>query len=161
MMPFDVPLFAAFILSPDARPFTNWRFDVHVGAGIDPGPVFDPNLRRMAITLTQLRIDAVGYIGLTPWIFEVKPDARLSAFGQVQAYCYFFAKQNGVSCQPAIITDTITPDVADLYNHFNIKVFLVQPVGTAGIIQACKLVGEAGCDDLLIPPVSERYPDLE
>lgn len=127
MFPNDVPLFAAFVLSPEGEGFTRWEFDVRVGVGIDPGPAFDPNLRAGALALTMLRIDAVGWIGATPTIFEVKPDARLSAFGQVLAYCYYFQEERGVTCRRGVITDSVTPNVVKLYRAFDIEIHLVQP----------------------------------
>jgi len=48
-------------------------YDVRVGEGRPVDPAWPPEIQRMARTLSQKRIDAVGYIGTVPTIFEVTP----------------------------------------------------------------------------------------
>ena len=140
MFPNDVPLFSAFVLSPEAEKFDRWDFDVKVGIPIDPGPAFDPQILGMAIAISLLRIDAVGFQVTQPTIFEVKPDARLSALGQVIAYCFYYQEQFGVACRRGVITDSMTPQVAKVYAAYDIQIYLVQPASTAEILLARKKV---------------------
>lgn len=151
MMPHDIPLFAAFVLSDEGKKFNRWEFDVHVGQGQDPGPVFEPNLRFMSLILTKLRIDAVGWEGNHPTIFEVKPDARLSALGQVIGYCHFFTKEFGVACKTAIITDTTTPDIRELYENHGITLHLVEPATNAQIARAARIAAPGRAAGLVFP----------
>ena len=140
MCPGDVPLFSSFVLSPAGQAFDRWEFDTHLGTGTDPGDAFDPVMRKVAILLTQLRVDAIGWKGLDPTIFEVKPDARLSAFGQTLAYCWFWRQQFGQSCKRGIITSSITPQIQTLYDAYDIETHVVVPATPAQIVQAVNFV---------------------
>src|SRR5262245_7834065 len=160
MMPRDLPLWAGFLLSPLSKPFAKYEYDVHVGVGCDPGPAYEPSLRKMAITLTQLRMDAIGWDQQTPTIFEVKPDARLSAFGQVLAYCYYYHKQFGVRCRRGVVTDTMTPDVAELSRAHDVDSYLGAPASPDGLLEAARR-SCPGCALTLrdILPLYETPPD--
>jgi len=140
MCPGDVPLFASFVLTPEGQRYERWEFDTHLGPGLDPGDVFDPVMRKVAILLTQLRVDAIGWVGGDPTIFEVKPDARLSAFGQVLAYCWFWRQQFGQSCRRGIITSSMTDQLRTLYDAYDIEIHVVSPADTFGIQQATNWV---------------------
>lgn len=152
MMENDVPLFAAFILSDYASLYQRWQFDLHVGQGHLVGPSFDPVDIALALEVTRLRIDAVGWIGSAPSIFEVKPQAGLGALGQVLGYEYFFYKEFQIMPRLGIITDDTTPDLRELYAAKGVNLYIVEPTDLSGIIQACKIVG-ANCDQFInVPP---------
>lgn len=136
MFPRDVPLFASFVVSGEANKFDAWTFDDRVGIPRDPGPGFDPTMREMAIWLSYLRIDAVGYQSGSPTIFEVKPSARISALGQLIAYKHFWDLQRGTIADLAIITDNTDPTMTALWREFGVHLYLVQPAGPEKIIQA-------------------------
>ena len=140
MSPYDIPLFASFLLSEEAKEFNRWEFDVRVGRGVDPGPAYNPVARNQALALSKLRIDAVGHglHGVT--LFEVKPDARLSALGQIVSYCHFYTKEIGVSCRKAIVTDNCRPDICELYDVFGVKLHMVRPATPTELIQALNIV---------------------
>jgi len=85
------------ILEPDRTLFQTWLesnpykyinldFDVRVGAGRDPGPDFPPDIRRMAIHLSQRRIDCVAHTLTQIHIIEVTYSAGLTSLGQLIAY---------------------------------------------------------------------------
>lgn len=152
MMEGDVPLFAAFVLSDYGNIYQRWVFDLHVGAGHITGPAFDPADIALALEVSRLRIDAVGYIGSSPTIFEVKPSAGLSALGQVIGYRYFYQKEFQMVPQLGIITDDTTPDLRELYAAMGVGLYLVEPVDLSGILQACKKVNVI-CDQFInVPP---------
>lgn len=127
MFPRDVPLFAAYVLSDQSKHIDSWSFDDRVGIPRDPGPTFDPALRQAGIWLSYLRIDATGYAKGIPWLFEVKPEARLSAFGQILAYKHYWLQQREGVPEMAIITDSTNPTMNALYRDHNIHLFLVHP----------------------------------
>ena len=131
----DVPLFASFVLSPEGQRFERWDFDLRVGNGRTPAPGASPEVIALTKALSQLRIDAVGYVQTQPTIFEVKPNAHLSAFGQVIAYAYFYLDAFGVVARRAIITDHIAPDVAQACRDADIDVHLVAPA-TPSVVSA-------------------------
>jgi hypothetical protein len=140
MLPHDVGLFAAFVLSEEGQQYEQWQFDFHLGPGTDPGPIYDPVMRQVATLLTQLRVDAIGWISGEPTIFEVKPDARLSAFGQLLAYCWFWHGQYGRPCHRGVITDSMTDQVRLLYEAHDISIHLVQETDSLGIQRAVNYV---------------------
>lgn len=136
----DIELFASFALSDEAKRFRKWEFDVKVAIGRCPPAVVDPAMRKMAFDLTRLRIDAVGWEGNWPTLFEVKPDAHLSAFGQILAYCLFWQRERGTTCRRAIITDECNDDMRFLYNAHGIDLFCVRPATISQIADAVDLL---------------------
>lgn len=140
MMPHDIPLFASFVLSEEGKRYGQWQFDVHVGPGQDLGEGTDPAIRDMGIMLTQLRIDAIGFSGTIPTIFEVKPDARLTALGQVLSYVWYYEREFNERAYKAVITDSMTDQVRALYEAFGIDIFLVKPALPSEILQAIHIV---------------------
>lgn len=104
-------------------------YDVHVGEGIPIDPAWPPNIRAASRSLTQKRIDAIAWRNQVLWIFEVKPDAGLSAVGQLLSYRVLYRKTFGYQdkIQLGIITDQINPDEKYLFDKFNIRIFLVKP----------------------------------
>lgn len=151
MMAGDVPLFASYVLTPDAKRFSRWEFDVHVGDGHLTGSEFDPAMFKLSLEVSRLRIDAVGWDHGVPTVFEVKPQASLSAYGQVKAYQRFFLRDKFVLPFMAIITDWITPDMTWLCASEGIQVYLVQDATLEELIQACTIV-KADCSQLIRIP---------
>lgn len=66
--------------------FDKASYDVRVGKGQDPGPSYPPNIRQMAIKLTQLRIDVLAQKDLNYSLIEIKFDPGTSAIGQLISY---------------------------------------------------------------------------
>jgi hypothetical protein len=87
----DRTLFQLFIES-NLYPYTNLDFDVRVGTGRDPGPTFPDHIRRMAIHLSQRRIDCVAHTLTFIHIIEVTYSAGLTSLGQLMAYPSLYAK---------------------------------------------------------------------
>ena len=136
MAPYDIPLFASFLLSDEGSLYQRWDFDVSVGPGVDPGPFVDAKLRDNAIYLTQVKIDAVGWAGQIPTIFEVKPEMSITGFGQLIAYRWYFAQHTGIHAMLGAITDAMSPQYRILYDAFDIPVYTVSPANQTQIIQA-------------------------
>ncbi len=128
MSPGDVPLFASFVLTPEGQSYEAWAFDVHVGEGVTaPGLSDNPTIFDIGKYLTQLRIDAVGWKDGQPHIFEVKPEARLSAIGQLVTYCSYYESQFGYDCTRHVVTDYANAQSCDAFARFNIVPHFVQP----------------------------------
>src|SRR6267143_1258264 len=68
------------------------RFDYNVYIGIeqDIGPPAPDPIRKMGVLLRQKRLDAVGYVGAHPTIFEVKKRAGPQNIGQILVYLHWF-----------------------------------------------------------------------
>ena len=128
MMPGDVPLWQRF-LAQHGEYFDRFEYDVHVGQGVDISPAWPEEIVRVALALTRKRIDAVGYRGSEVWLFEVKPDAGLSALGQILAYKALWERGRGkaASMYLAIVTDRVNPDEAYLFDTHGIRVYIVTP----------------------------------
>lgn len=137
MSPGDAPLFASFVLSPQGQLYTAWGFDVHLGPGAgDPALVLNPTVFDIARYLTQLRVDAVGWIGDSPTIFEVKPKARLNAIGQLVTYCWEWREKYGLDCTRAVVTDYANEQSLRNMTAMNITCYQVLPATPAMIAQA-------------------------
>lgn len=61
-------------------------YNVRIGSGTDPGQNFDTSTRQQWIEKTRLRLDAVGFKGSTPFIFEVDRHAASPQVGQLLSY---------------------------------------------------------------------------
>lgn len=142
MAPYDIPLFSSFLLSDAARGYQRWEFDVSVGPGVDPGPYVDPRVRDNAIYLTQAKIDAVGWAGQIPTIFEVKPEMSLTGFGQLLGYRWYLERHTGVQAYLAAITDFMSRQYRVLFDAHDIEVFIVQPASAARQFAAVERVRE-------------------
>lgn len=137
MSPGDVPLFASFVLSDEGKSYEAWGFDVHLGAGVPtPGLSANPTVFDIGRYLTQLRLDAIGWRDGQPTIFEVKPEARLSAVGQVIVYCNYYRDQFGYDCTRAVITDYANAQTLDTFARFNIIPYQVLPATLSQINEA-------------------------
>lgn len=141
MTPGDVPLFAAFVLSEQGRLYKAWAFDLHLGQGVPtPGFPQQPGFFDLGRYLTQLRVDAIGWIGDEPTIFEVKPHARLTALGQMVAYCQYWTAEHGTDCHKAVITSDANDMTLDFFARNGITVYIVEPALDFQVRQAQQIV---------------------
>jgi len=126
MLPAEVPLWERF-LEVWGKDWQKFDYDVHVGKGADPGPEVPEPYRSLAISLTQKRIDAVGYQDGVVWIFEVKPDAGLSALGQLKAYRVLYRETFGYRgpLRLAVVTDRLNDDERLVYRRYGIRIYEV------------------------------------
>lgn len=122
----DIPIWDRFLdlYSPD---FTGFNYDVRVGRGIEPPQGTSPNIRRMAIDLTQKRIDSVGFQPGKIWIIEVKERPGVGAVGQIISYTILFRKQFSPQDEliPAIVADIVEPDIRTILNDQGVTWFEV------------------------------------
>ena len=112
--------------------YDRFEYDVHVGEGSTLPGVTTPEFLAAGKLLTQKRIDAVGYRPGEIWIYEVKPDAGLSALGQLLAYRDLYTRQflPGESIHLALVTDHLSPDDEFLLNKNNIAINRFPEVAT-------------------------------
>lgn len=85
LLPDDIDVWEQF-LSEHGSAFSPIDYDVRVGEGRPMNDLPTENLQRMAIDLSQRRIDAVGHSGNTRTIIEITHTAGLKAIGQMMAY---------------------------------------------------------------------------
>jgi len=70
------------------------EFQAHVGGGIDPGPEYDPAMRRMYRHNSQKRVDVLarGPFGVT--IVEIKHRVDLAQLGQLIGYRWLWVHEH-------------------------------------------------------------------
>lgn len=92
LLPKEVLIWNKF-LDVHENEYASFDYDVHVGLGAELPETISPMIRKIASGLTRKRIDVVGYKYNSITIFEIKPDAGLSAMGQCLAYYYLYRKE--------------------------------------------------------------------
>lgn len=111
LLPVEVSVWRNFI-SAHGHTFDRFDYDVHVGAGRRPGApagdVYADNFR----DLTQKRIDAIGWTGTYPTIFEVRERADLQVIGKLIGYGRLWERENPMLSAPelALVCRIIGPD---------------------------------------------------
>lgn len=151
MMEGDAPLFASWVLQQPPDIWEKWVFDLHLGRGHLDGLTSDPSALALSLETSRLRVDAVGYRASFPTVFEVKPHARLSAYGQVKAYGTFYESEYGVRPNLAIITDRTNINIQWLCAREGIELHIVKPANFEQMVRAAYLV-KACCDQLVRIP---------
>lgn len=109
--------------------YPNIDFDVRIGQGRDPGPDYDQNIRDMAITLSQKRIDAVGHFPDSIEIIEITHRASLKSIGQLTVYPILY-QLTYFPTKPLIrvlVTFSISEDLAAAAVNLPIDVRIVKP----------------------------------
>lgn len=126
LLPADVDLWERF-MAQHADFFESVEYDVHVGGAIDVKPWWSDKDIRSFSHLAAKRIDVVGHKGNQIWIVEVKPEAGLSALGQLISYQLLYKKRFGptVPLVLCLVTDFLTPDERWLTSQLKVSVFVV------------------------------------
>ena len=127
MMPNDLPAFASFVLTPEGKQFDLWEFDVAVGKPADPGPIFDPVKRRIALYLNSLKIDALAWQGNLPTLIECKPTADIGCLGQVIGYQKWYSIMFGVTPQTLVTCEEMSEQIRILMDLNGTTVRILPP----------------------------------
>jgi hypothetical protein len=85
LLPDDVAIWEHF-LTAHPKAFDTYDYDVRVGEGRPLPNLPTPQLRKMAVDLSQRRIDAIGHSANTRTVIEITVSAGLKALGQLEAY---------------------------------------------------------------------------
>lgn len=121
MSPADVAIWERYLAlePPTLGPVA---YDVRVGLGQDPGPDYEPEIRQMAIKLTQFRIDVLNNSPTEYQIIEVKKDPGSGAIGQLLSYRNLFTNDfpEMVPVSLFLLCNRITPDVVTVCNSYRI-----------------------------------------
>jgi hypothetical protein len=110
-------------LSVHAHEYEYFLYDVRVGEGVDPGPLYTPEERRMWKMLTQRRIDAVGVRKGKYTIFEVKLEAGASALGEAILYRELWKKTfpNRPLEDVIVVHAQTRPDIEEVLKRYDIR----------------------------------------
>lgn len=123
MKPADVEIWQRFIKA-NADFFDTVDYDVLVGEGAP----FDTTLNNLegqdVGALYLKKIDVVGYKGGDTWLVEVKPNAQLTALGQVAAYDELYKQEFKPTGKiiNAVLTDQINPDILNVAGKWDIVI---------------------------------------
>lgn len=117
----DSEVWQRFIYKYPER-FDTVDYDVHVGKGVDTGPILEENSKRYWAELTKKRIDVIGYKNQLITIVEVKKRATLFTLGQVLGYRFLYLRDNPEipSVRTFIICEKIDQDDIQVLNHYGI-----------------------------------------
>jgi hypothetical protein len=107
--------------------YDRFDYNVRIGTGADPGPAFPQNIRDMAIAIRSLRLDAVGWQGATPAIFEVKRRAGPENVGQLLTYRAVWEAQHLSTTAPrlVLVCSDVVSHILPIVQQSNIQLVLV------------------------------------
>jgi len=126
MLPIEVEIWDRFARE-HAEEWDRFDYDVHVGS-IPELPADTPeHTLRLAEAVMRKRIDAVGWRGNQPYLFEVKPRAGMSALGQLLTYRTLFRRDVQRDPEPflRVVTDSLAPDMKEIFNENDVAVYVV------------------------------------
>lgn len=126
LLPDDAKLFQDYLdLYPDR--YTRIDYDIRVGYGRDPGDRYPPNIRSMAIHLSQRRIDAVGFRPGRIDIIEVTLCAGIKALGQLQAYPQLYQQSYFPihPLHPVLVARAFSTDAETLFSAQGIETYII------------------------------------
>lgn len=105
-----------------------FEYDVHVRDKIMPSPSYmTANEATIWAQQTAKRIDVVIKTTDTIYTAEIKDRNRPSALGQALTYAYLYTKQYapGLPVKPAIICTLDDPDMHQVCDFYNVRVWVV------------------------------------
>jgi len=126
LLPEETRVWRKFLGIHEER-FDRFDYDVHISEGTrpdaPPGDRYADNYKR----LSQKRIDAVGWIGTKPMIFEVRPFASFRLFGQIKGYEWYWMKRHPEKEPPslALVCEFMPNEDRQIFHAHDIHVFIV------------------------------------
>ena len=124
MKPADVAIWEEFI-EQNPKAYETAIYDQAVGEGAEIPEGTQDNMARDFKILTQWKIDVVGFFQDQIHIIELKPNAGISALGQVLGYANLFKKtfKPVGTVTPVVITDRLRPDMLALAKEMGVKIY--------------------------------------
>lgn len=122
----DIEIWERFIPTISDE-FSYFEYDVRVGEGRDPGDSVPKNIRKMAVDLSQRRIDAIGHKDDSLTIFEISTSCGFKAIGQILGYpvLYKILYAPTVRVETAIVAGRIQDDIKPVLDSLQIKYYIV------------------------------------
>ena len=147
----DMEVFATYYFTPEGQSFQHWEFDIIVGDPEDPGMYYPPNIRRQALYLNSLKIDALAWFYNSPLIIECKPNATAGAIGQVLTYKTWYKINFDRECSTMIVCSRMAKQLVTMCNINEIAVRVVPQADSLTIQQ---------CIQSVAPKVTDRSKQL-
>jgi hypothetical protein len=104
-----------------------FEYDVRLGGGRPADPSWPPEIAAMAQRLSLKRVDAVGFRGTWPTIFEVSPRGARTVVGALELYAWLYHQafpQYGVPERAAVV-GAVDPDVLAYLQAHGDRVYVV------------------------------------
>lgn len=122
----DAPIWERFLRAQGAN-FTGVTYDVALGGVVPEGADEEDETVLGWRYSTAVKLDAVLFTPDEVWIVEVKPNASLSAIGQVLGYMLLAEREpfTDLPLIPTIITDNLGADVRYVAEQLNIQIIVV------------------------------------
>ncbi|MBA7552356.1 hypothetical protein ES705_44917 [subsurface metagenome] len=120
----DIPIWDSWIRT-HGHYFRGFDYDVHVGQGLEPDKDHSFELQQMWVSLTQKRIDVVGYRPGEVWLIEVKDRPTTAAIGQALSYKILYERDYGLLSLvvPCLVAGSIEPDIETVLRSFDIRFY--------------------------------------
>jgi hypothetical protein len=90
-------------LQQNGAAYDRFDYNVMLGPGITPPATLVEPYRTASINASKFRIDAVGWQGGTPTIFEVERYARARSLGQLLTYLALWEQEYQSSVSPGLV----------------------------------------------------------
>lgn len=129
LLPAEGLIWANFLRKYGAQ-WDRFDYDIRVGQGHPIDPAWPDYVKAMVTRLSLKRIDAVGYLGNHPTIFEVTPRLGRTTAGALLAYRFLFKETFPSLDQPdlAAVGPRVDPDLARYLASEGVKIYLVPSI---------------------------------
>jgi len=129
LKPAEGLLWNAF-LNEHAGEYSSFDYDVKVGQGHPTTPEMPAFVRVMIAKLSPKRIDAVGWQGTQPTIFEVTPRGGRTLIGACVLYKYLYAETYPTiaPARCAAVVASVDPDAHRLLASLGVDVYVYRYV---------------------------------
>lgn len=109
------------------QPGDVFDYNLRIGAGQDPGTGFDQATRQQWIAKTQSRIDAVGFKGSQPFVFEVDRTVGKEQVGQILGYLAIWRETKLTPVGPlgVLVTANMTSNAMPLVRETGLQLYTV------------------------------------
>jgi hypothetical protein len=108
----DIDLWIRFLDLHESE-YIRFDYDVRVGKGRPAEPHHSPEIQKMAIELSQRRIDAIGYQENSLTIIEITCSAGLKCIGQMETYPILYKQTYNpkLEVKTLLLAETLQADI--------------------------------------------------
>lgn len=126
LLPEDIPVWERFLAS-HGKLFYQIKYDVRVGNGRPIGRAHPKNMQKMAIMLSQRRIDAVGFSSAGIVVIEITRYAGFKAIGQLKSYPTLYKQRFDprAKVEPLLVAEFLESDIEQILMIENIDYILI------------------------------------
>ena len=126
LRPFEIEVWLRFLQKFPGR-FESFSYDVRVGSGVKLSDETPENIKKMALGLSQKRVDvaAKGVEGLT--LVELSPNAGADSVGQLLVYGTLWVKDNPGQPPPKLllVTGSERSDIREVAESTGVEFLVV------------------------------------